>query len=170
VIGTSLYRPGEWHDFFVAVGSGAAALAGLVFVAMSLNLSVIRESPSHRYRAVGNLTGLASSFLLCDMALMGSQTVQAVGAEVIVVAVMTMSGLIVGFVRARRTGGATNDLRGYRTLGINACFAAQIGGGGLLVAGDAAGLYVVALAMITTFYFMVSGAWLLLIGAHSFET
>jgi len=31
----------QWHDFFLMVGGGAAALAGLVFIAMSINLSII---------------------------------------------------------------------------------------------------------------------------------
>jgi len=136
---------------------------------MSLNLSVIRESPSHRYRAMGNLTGLASAFVLCALALMGYQALWAVGAEVIVVAGITMAGLIAGFVRARRLGGTGNDLRGYRLLGINACFVVEIGGGALLVAGIVVGLYVVALAIIANFYFMISGAWLLLIGVRSPE-
>jgi hypothetical protein len=31
----------QWQNFFVMVGGGAAALAGLVFIAMSMNLSII---------------------------------------------------------------------------------------------------------------------------------
>jgi hypothetical protein len=34
-----VYQPEQWHDLFVMVGGGAATLAGLVFVAMSLNLA-----------------------------------------------------------------------------------------------------------------------------------
>jgi hypothetical protein len=33
-----IYRPEEWHDFFVMLGGAAAVLTGLVFVALSLNL------------------------------------------------------------------------------------------------------------------------------------
>ena len=36
-----MYRPDQWHDFFVMVGGGSAALTGLVFVALSLNLESI---------------------------------------------------------------------------------------------------------------------------------
>ena len=35
-----IYRPNEWHDFFLVVGGGMA-LTGLVFVAMSINLYII---------------------------------------------------------------------------------------------------------------------------------
>jgi hypothetical protein len=51
----------EWHDFFLTVGGGAAALAGLVFVAMSFNLEVVLHDPGHRYRAVGTLAGFTWS-------------------------------------------------------------------------------------------------------------
>src|SRR6266498_5943032 len=52
-----IYRPDQWHDFFITVGGGAAALTGLVFVAMSLNVAVIAQDATHRYRAIGTLTG-----------------------------------------------------------------------------------------------------------------
>ncbi len=52
-----IFRPEQWHDFFITVGGGAAALTGLVFVAMSLNVSVIARDATHRYRAIGTLTG-----------------------------------------------------------------------------------------------------------------
>jgi hypothetical protein len=31
MIATDIYKPAEWHDFFLATAGGAAALAGLVF-------------------------------------------------------------------------------------------------------------------------------------------
>jgi hypothetical protein len=40
-----MYDSGQWSDFFVTVGGGAAALTGLVFVAMSMHLSEIVANP-----------------------------------------------------------------------------------------------------------------------------
>jgi hypothetical protein len=40
MVATDIYQPAEWHYFFLMIGGGAAALAGLVFVAMSINLDV----------------------------------------------------------------------------------------------------------------------------------
>ena len=37
------YRPDQWRDFFVMVGSSSAALTGLIFVALSLNVSVVTQ-------------------------------------------------------------------------------------------------------------------------------
>ena len=61
MVAVDVYRAAQWHDFFVMVGTGAAALTGLVFVAMSLNVAAITQDATHRYRAVGNLTGLTAS-------------------------------------------------------------------------------------------------------------
>jgi hypothetical protein len=36
------YCPELWHEFFVMVGGGSAALTGLVVVAMSLHLDALR--------------------------------------------------------------------------------------------------------------------------------
>ena len=74
-----------WHDYFVMVGGGAAALTGLVFVAMSLHLSDIVHNPAHRHRARTILTALTDVFVRCGLVLMGGQSGRAVGAELFVV-------------------------------------------------------------------------------------
>jgi hypothetical protein len=53
-----MYDTGKWSDFFITVGGGAAALTGLVFVAMSMHLSEIAADPTHRHRSRTILTGL----------------------------------------------------------------------------------------------------------------
>src|SRR5216684_3720661 len=52
-----MYQPAEWHDYFITVGGGSAALTGLVFVAMTLHLEEITGDPVHRHRARTILTG-----------------------------------------------------------------------------------------------------------------
>jgi Flp pilus assembly protein TadB len=41
VTAADAFRPDQWRDFFIMVGGAAAVLTGLVFVAMSLNVTVI---------------------------------------------------------------------------------------------------------------------------------
>ena len=60
-----MYDPSIWRDYFVMVGGGAAALTGLVFVAMTLHLDDIVNHPVHRHRARTILTGLTAVFLRC---------------------------------------------------------------------------------------------------------
>jgi hypothetical protein len=166
MIATDVYRPTEWHDFFVMVGGGAAALAGLVFVAMSINFEVVAQNVTHRYRAINMLTGFTAAFAICALALMGGQDHRAVGAEWLVVASGAAIVYVRNYVHAARQGGSKAELRPDRLVGAVACHVAQIGGAVVLIAGDVAGLYAAAVGLILYFGFLISGAWLLLIAVH----
>jgi hypothetical protein len=48
----------------------------------------------------------------------------------------------------------------------NACFAAEMIGSILLISGYVSGLYVASMAMVPSFAFFISGAWLLIIGVY----
>jgi hypothetical protein len=86
MIAADIFRPEQWTDFFLLVGTGAVTLTGLVFVAMSLNLKVIAIDAIHRYRAINTLTDLALVFMRCALVLMGAQNHRSIGAELFVVA------------------------------------------------------------------------------------
>ena len=47
----SVYKPEEWHDLFVVIGTSAGALVGLLFVVMSLHFGKISERADHNMRA-----------------------------------------------------------------------------------------------------------------------
>jgi hypothetical protein len=166
-ISTDVFRPSQWHDFFVMVGTGAAALTGLVFVAMSLNVAVITEDPTHRYRALGNLTGLTSVFMLCALVLMGGQNHQAVGTEILIVSIIAGGVLTTGYLQARSFGGSAGKLSNLRMIGGTTCYLLEIVGAVVLIVGYITGLYIVAVAIVANFYFMISGAWLLLVRVPS---
>ena len=55
-------------------------------------------------------------------------------------------------------------LRQGRVVGGVACYLAALVGAALLIAGQIAGLYLAAVALIVQLAFMVSGAWLLIVG------
>jgi len=78
-----IFKPEQWHDFFVMVGGGAAALAGSVFVAMSVNLTTIAHDTTHKNRAVATLTGFTAVFMICAFALIGNQNFQWIGVEMV---------------------------------------------------------------------------------------
>jgi modulator of FtsH protease len=75
------FRPEQWHDFFIMVGGGSAALTGLVFVAMSLHLDTIAGNPPLRHRARSILTALAAVFIRSALVLMGGQSGQAIAVD-----------------------------------------------------------------------------------------
>ena len=161
-----VYNAGQWHDFFVMVGGGAAALTGLVFVAMTLNLETITKDATHRYRAIGTLVGFTAVFIMCALALMGVERYQAVGAEWLVVATIAGVIYVYGYVEAIRSGGSSAGLHGYRVVAGTTCYLAQIIGSLFLLLGHSAGLYTAAAAMVIYFALLISGAWLLIVGVY----
>jgi len=68
----SAYDPGAWHDFFVTAGTAAAALTGLLFVALSIQMDRILGHPEHRFRARGNFFGLTVVMVMALIVLMPS--------------------------------------------------------------------------------------------------
>jgi hypothetical protein len=161
-----MYQPALWHDYFVVVGGGAAALTGLVFVAMTLHIEEITNNPVHRHRARTILTGFTAVFIRCALVLMGGQNGQAVAIELIAVLVI-VEVILYNSIRQA----ASNADRGVllRTLGSFACLVLEQIGALILFFGNPAGLYVVGVGMMSSFIFMVTGAWLLLVGVGAQE-
>ena len=165
------------------VGGGGAALTGLVFVAMSQHLSDIVSDPTHRHRARTILIALTAVFVRCGLVLMGGQTTRAVGVEIFVVLVGVELVVFRSLNEALRASGAAQPgvlfrslneaLRGsgpaqhgvlFRTLGYGACLIIEQVGAAILFFGRTWGLYAVGVGMMASFLFIVSGAWLLLVG------
>lgn len=161
VIAATMFRPGQWTDFFLLVGTGAVTLTGLVFVAMSLNIKVIAVDATHRYRAINTLAGLTLVFMRCAFVLMGAQNYRAIGAELFVVSGVSAALFIRGYARAAKTG------RGLRTriVGGSLIHLAEMIGAAVFFFGHLAGLYIAAVAIATNTCYMVTAAWLLVIGA-----
>jgi len=158
------YRPELWHDFFLMVGGGSAALTGLVVVAMSLHLDVIAADVALRHRARSILTGLAAVFMRCALVLMGGQSGQAVAAELFAMCAIVAAAGVWSFLEVRRGARSVPTGSVYRTAGGTACYLAEMLGAVVLFLGNAAGLYIVSVAMVSNFFFMISGSWLLLVG------
>lgn len=156
----------SWHDYFMMVGGGAAALTGLIFVAMTLHLEEITGNPVHRHRARTILTGLTAVFIRCALVLMSGQSDQAAGVELVVVLVIVEAILYRSIRQAARDADPWVLLR---TLGSFACLLLEQAGAVVLFFGGAWGLYAVGLGMMSSFIFMVSGAWLLLVGVGAQE-
>jgi hypothetical protein len=155
-----------WRDYFVMVGGGAASLTGLVFVAMSLHLSDIASDPTHRHRARTLLTALTTVFIRCALVLMGGQTARAVGVELFVV-IAGADVVLRSLNQALRGSGAAQHGVLSRTLGYAACLIIEQTGAAILFFRHTWGLYAVGVGMMASFLFIVSGAWLLLVGVDS---
>ena len=158
------FNAASWHDYFITVGGGAAALTGLVFVAMSLHLDQIALNAAHRHRARTVLTGLTAVFIRCALVLMAGQSAQAVALELILVLVVVEIILFLSIRQALRSSEVPDPALLWRTIGSFACLLLEQAGAVVLFTGDARGLYAVGFGMMASFVFMVSGAWLLIVG------
>ena len=159
-----IYRPDQWHDYFITMGGASAALTGLVFVAMSLNPSVIAQDATHRHRAVGTIAGFAAIFVICALGVMGGQDHRAVGLEWLVVSAVAAIVYVYGYIQAIRLGESAVGLRSRRLIGGTALHGVEIVGAALLLSGYIAGLYLAAISMVGLLVYMISGAWLLIMG------
>lgn len=167
MIAADLYRPEQWTNFFLLVGTGAITLTGLVFVAMSLNLKAIAGDATHRNRAINTLTGLALVFMRCALVLMGGQNHRAIGAELFVVCGISAAVFGTGYVRALRM---SDGLRLTRVAGGSLIHLAEMIGAAVFFFGSLAGLYIAAIAIVTNTCYMITAAWLLVVGAIASPT
>ena len=161
MLAADIFRPGQWNDFFILVGTGAVTLTGLVFVAMSLNLKAIAIDATHRNRAINTLTGLALVFMRCALVLMGAQNHQAVGAELLAVSGISAAVFVKGYLKAISL---SSGLRFSRIIGGSLVHAAEMTGAALFLFGYLPGLYIAAVAIVANTCYMITAAWLLVIG------
>jgi len=162
----NIFIPEQWNNFFVMVGSGAAALAGLIFVAMSINHQIIIQNTTHKNRAINMLTGYSAIFMASSFALIGNQYLEVLGFEWLVLWLIATFIFIRGYVVAIRAGMSFIGLNTPRLAGGTICYVAEVISAVFLILGYPTGLYIAAIGIIVLFAFLISGAWLLMIGIY----
>jgi hypothetical protein len=156
----------QWNNFFIMVGGGAAALAGLIFVAMAVNIEIILRNTTHRNRAINMLSGFTAVFMACGYALIGNQSLRALGLEWLILWLIATAIFIRGYVVAIRAGMSSIGLTVPRLAGGTLCYLAEVVAALLLIVGHNVGLYIAAIGVILLFASLISGAWLLMVGIY----
>jgi hypothetical protein len=156
----------KWATFAVVSGGAAAALTGLLFVAVSIRIDVIARSQELKSRAAQTLALFASVLLVALVLTIPDQAHGVVGGELIALAVIVAAVLIWLGRRAKAARRATSAsalgalLEAYAPNTVTAVLLVVAG---LLIAlGLNAGLDVLVLPVIAALIGGVASAWLLL--------
>jgi hypothetical protein len=157
------YDPSEWSDLFVAAAGASAALTGLVFVAVSINLDRILKIPGLPDRALQTLLMLLSVLVFALVGLFPGQGRTAFGLELTSLALLFTLFVGITGMRSRPPSDApVYWVAGRVLLGAVATLPLLIGGISIL-SGTGGGLYWIAAGIIFAVAAGVSNAWVLLV-------
>jgi hypothetical protein len=84
------YDPEQWHDLFVAMAGASAALAGLLFVAVSINVDRILKYEGLPERGLETLGMLLTGLVVCVAGLIPGQSHVALGLELLGIAAVLL--------------------------------------------------------------------------------
>ncbi len=163
---------GDWHDFFLAAAGAAAVLAGLVFVGLSINLSMIMSNPTSGLpgRALEALVLLMAVLIVTSLLLVPAQGMVLAGVEVLVVGVADWVTIVtIHLLQIRNWRSLEVTLRvifvGRVVLGQLATLLFVAAGVAVLSWG-VSGLYLLVAGVILSFLVAVSNAGVLLVEIH----
>ena len=142
---------GAWDTFAAITGGSAAALAGLLFVAVTLHAREIANSEKVAARALNGLIMFVMILIVSILIVIPGQGYRALGAELIALVVGTLF-VMVGYTR----GDVAPPITVFVLL-------PALAAGIILVIGLHAGLYVLVVSVLAAFAFGALTAWLLLL-------
>jgi hypothetical protein len=153
-----------WDDFFTAQVGASAALAGLIFVGVSINMPKIISSPILPNRALQALLILLAILVVSSLLLVPDQSLFLIGVEVLAAgAVIWVTNTVLDVKALRKVEVQYRRPYMYNVvLGQVATIPYIVGGVVILTAGDV-GLYWIVPAVIFSFLKAIIDAWVLLV-------
>lgn len=155
------YRPEAWHELYLMLGGSAAALAGLLFVAMSIHLDDVLKVPFLRTFARNNTIAMIVLVVRAAAILMPQNHLMLAVELILLDAfgfVMASTVLVHSrhMPRGRKFRAAATVLSGV--LGVAGAIS--------LVAETGGGMYVITAAYLLLFCIIMSSAWALMTGVY----
>jgi hypothetical protein len=159
----SAYQASEWSDLFVATAGASAALAGLVFVAVSINLERILQFDGLPERALETLMMLIGVLLVSVIGLIPGQSNTALGAELLGLGIVLTGGMsALPHSNTAVDGEPRHGPRSRWAIRLAATLPLIVGG--LSVSAESGGgLYWIVAAIVLAITGAVANAWVLLV-------
>jgi hypothetical protein len=158
----SAYSAAAWHDFFMAAVGASAAVLGLLFVSLSINVQTILKYPYLPGRAAATLGILLVVLVVCFFGLAPNEGTKTLGWETIAVTLLSAGQIVWTSFHRRRSGD-----RIAWTIGSLAQLLVPIlaifGGGVSLLAGGGGGIYWILVGTALVFIAASINAWVLLV-------
>jgi modulator of FtsH protease len=158
------YDPEQWHDLFVAMAGASAALAGLLFVAVSINVDRIIRYEGLPERGLETLAMLLTALVVCVAGLMPGQSHAALGIELLLISLALLAIMAKLPIADMPDGIETppNYVLGRQVVRLGGALVLAIGALAVLFA-VLGGLYWVTAGIVLLTLGAVGNAWVLLV-------
>lgn len=157
------YEPAEWSDLFVATAGASAALAGLVFVAVSINLERILEFSGLPERALQTLLLLLGVVVVSIVGLIPGQSPTALGVELLAWGLVLLAATAALGAKIRAPEGAPRGWSVSRNAIVALGTVPIVVGGISVIATSGGGLYWIVAGIVGALAGGVANAWVLLV-------
>jgi modulator of FtsH protease len=163
--GMSAALPEGWLEFGVAAAGATAALAGLLIVAMSVNVKQILASKALMHGARSTIASLVLAIVTSLLLLIPGQSLLLLGVEALVITVPAVGIQLQSILTQSRTSaeGITPAVLAFIIAFAVLQYAPFLIGGILLLFGVAAGVWLLAAGVVIVVIASLVNAWVLLL-------
>jgi modulator of FtsH protease len=156
------YDPSQWSDLFVAAAGATAALTGLVFVAVSINVERVLQFVGVPEFAMVTMLMLLGALMTSLAGLIPGQSGEALGLELVAGGVLW--SLLIGFLVRRSVPRDAEQRYLFSRVALPLTGMVPLAVGAIsLLAGSGGGLYWIVAGLAASIFAAVANAWILLV-------